>query len=174
MDIQAEAHKLAATHKRIYGGGPSGVFSAPGRVNLIGEHTDYAGGFVMPAAIDFATVAAIGPRTDGIVSIYSSNFDETVEHSLDAIPAKGSGHWSAYPLGILQVLGERGIAVPAFSLSIYGDVPLGAGLSSSASIEIATMAALLAAAGTRTMIPGAIVIWFVRNHIAKGFALGRV
>ncbi len=148
MDIQAEAHKLAATHKRIYGGGPSGVFSAPGRVNLIGEHTDYAGGFVMPAAIDFATVAAIGPRTDGIVSIYSSNFDETVEHSLDAIPAKGSGHWSAYPLGILQVLGERGIAVPAFSLSIYGDVPLGAGLSSSASIEIATMAALLAAAGT--------------------------
>ena len=147
MNIQAEAQKLAATHKRVYGSGPSGVFSAPGRVNLIGEHTDYAGGFVMPAAIDFATVAAVSPRPDGIVSIHSSNFDETVEHPLNAIPAKGSGHWSAYPLGVLQVLRERGIAVPAFSLSIYGDVPLGAGLSSSASIEVATMAALLAAAG---------------------------
>ncbi len=144
MDTKAEAHKLTETHKGIYSQVPIGVFSAPGRVNLIGEHTDYAGGFVMPAAIDFATVAAISPRTDGKVSIYSANFDEKVEHRLDAIPAKGRSHWSDYPLGVLSVALAQGIQVPAFSLSITGDVPIGAGLSSSASIEVATLAALLA------------------------------
>ncbi len=148
MDTRAEAQKLAETHGRLFGAAAIGVYSAPGRVNLIGEHTDYAGGFVMPAAIDFATVAAISPRTDGAVSIHSANFDETVEHQLDAIPAKGSGHWSDYPLGVLQMLRAQGTEVPAFSLSLYGDVPIGAGLSSSASIEVATLAALLAAAQT--------------------------
>ncbi len=148
MDIQAEAGKLLGTHRRIYAQAPMGMYSAPGRVNLIGEHTDYAGGFVMPAAINFATVAAISPRTDGVVSIYSANFDEKVEHALAEIPGKGSGHWSDYPLGVLQVLRSQGTEVPAFSLSLYGDVPIGAGLSSSASIEVATLAALLAVAQT--------------------------
>ena len=153
MDAKAEAQKLADAHRARYGEAPAGVYAAPGRVNLIGEHTDYAGGFVMPAAIDFATVAAATPHADGTVHLYSANFDEEVAHRLDALPAKGRGHWSDYPLGVLQVLREAGIVIPAFSLSLSGDVPIGAGLSSSASIEVAVMAALLALAGAALPLP---------------------
>lgn len=148
MDTQAAATELAATHERVYATAAMGVYAAPGRVNLIGEHTDYAGGFVMPAAIDFATVAAVSPRSDNLVSIYSANFDEKIEHALDAIPPKGSHHWSDYPFGVLSVLREQGVRFRGFSLSLFGDVPLGAGLSSSASIEVASMLAMLAVAGT--------------------------
>jgi galactokinase len=139
---------LSRAHSASFGAGTPGLFLAPGRVNLIGEHTDYAGGFVMPAAIDFATLAAITPRSDGKVAILSANFGEQVEHALDALPPKGSHHWSDYPLGVLHVLRERGIAVPAFSLSLQGDVPLGAGLSSSASVEVASLLAMLSLTGT--------------------------
>jgi galactokinase len=146
LNTQQSAAELAAIHQRIFGAAPQGVYAAPGRVNLIGEHTDYAGGFVMPAAIDFATLAAISPRSDGVVAVYSANFEEQVEHALDALPQHGNHHWSDYPLGVLHVLGAQGIVVPGFSLSLLGDVPLGAGLSSSASIEVATLLALLAVA----------------------------
>ena len=148
VDTQAAATDLAATQRRVFSQEPIGVYAAPGRVNLIGEHTDYAGGFVMPAAIDFATLAAISPRPDNIVSIYSANFDERAEHPLDSVPAHGTHQWSDYPFGVLQVLRAEGIAVGGFSLSLFGDVPLGAGLSSSASIEVATMLAVLAVAGS--------------------------
>ncbi len=144
--MKVEAEKLAESHAKRFGEAPAAVYAAPGRVNLIGEHTDYAGGFVMPAAIDFATVAAATACTDGIVRVYSANFDEVVEHPLDTLPAKGQGRWSDYPLGVLHVLREAGVEVPAFSLSLAGDVPIGAGLSSSASIEVAVMAAMLALA----------------------------
>ena len=129
------------------------TFAAPGRVNLIGEHTDYADGFVMPAAIDFATLAAISPGDDNKVAVFSANFDEQVTHSLDTLPNKASHHWSDYPLGIVSVLREAGVEIPAFSLTLNGDVPLGAGLSSSASIEVATMAAILDLAGTTIPLP---------------------
>lgn len=119
------------------------MFLAPGRVNLIGEHTDYAEGFVMPAAIDFATLAAISPRTDDRVVIYSENFKEQVAHDLDDLPPRGTHHWSDYPLGVIQILRQAGIEIPGLSLSLIGDVPLGAGLSSSASIEVASMLAVL-------------------------------
>ncbi len=148
MDTEAAARELAQTHKRVFAEEPMGVYAAPGRVNLIGEHTDYAGGFVMPAAIDFATVAAVSPRADNMVSIYSANFDERAEYTLDAIPAHGSHQWSDYPFGVLQVARAEGVKVGGFSLSLFGDVPLGAGLSSSASIEVATLLAVLAVAGT--------------------------
>ncbi len=153
MNTGAEAQTLAEAHRARYRQAPEGVYAAPGRVNLIGEHTDYAGGFVMPAAIDFATVAAATPRADGAVHIYSANFDEAVELESKELPPKGRGHWSDYPLGVLHALREAGIAVPAFSLSLAGDVPLGAGLSSSASIEVAVMAALLALAATTLPVP---------------------
>jgi galactokinase len=124
------------------------VFLAPGRVNLIGEHTDYSDGFVMPAAIDFVTLAAISPRADNSVVLYSENFHQQIVHELDAIPEKAVHHWSDYPLGVLTVLRRAGIEVPAFSMSIHGDVPLGAGLSSSASIEVACILAMLSLAGS--------------------------
>ena len=77
------------------------VFAAPGRVNLIGEHTDYAEGFVMPAAIDFATLAGISPRSDGKIAIYSENYGEERIFEAAALPAKAGKHWSDYPLGVV-------------------------------------------------------------------------
>jgi len=133
-------------HAERFGTEP-GVFLAPGRVNLIGEHTDYAGGFVMPAAIDFGTLAAISPRNDGRVVIWSENFHEQVSHQIEGLPKNGGGHWSGYPLGVVRILREAGFSVPPFSLSVEGDVPLGAGLSSSASIEVATALAALSLVG---------------------------
>jgi galactokinase len=123
------------------------VFAAPGRVNLIGEHTDYAEGFVMPAAIDFATLAAISPRSDGKTEIYSVNFEETKAFDAASLPAHAARHWSDYPIGVAAVLAGQGHAIPGFSLSLWGDVPLGSGLSSSASVEVATALAVLAMIG---------------------------
>lgn len=133
-------------HAKHFGGEPQ-LFQAPGRVNLIGEHTDYAGGFVMPAAIDFGTVAAVVPRNDGRTEIWSENFAEGMSFAAGELPKERRKHWSDYPLGVAWALREKGIEVPAFSLTLHGDVPLGAGLSSSASIEVATALALLSLAG---------------------------
>lgn len=129
-------------HRKRFGERPR-IFAAPGRVNLIGEHTDYADGFVMPAAIDFATFAAISPRKDDAIIIRSENYEEQVTRAWKDVPAKGVGHWSDYPLGVLEVLREEGVVIPPFSLTLNGDVPVGAGLSSSAAIEVATMVAAL-------------------------------
>ena len=119
------------------------IFAAPGRVNLIGEHTDYAEGFVMPAAINFATLAGISPRTDGKIAIYSENYGEEKVFEAASLPAKGSKHWSDYPMGVVSILAGEGYRIPGFSLSIWSDVPLGSGLSSSAAIEVATALAVL-------------------------------
>jgi galactokinase len=132
---------LRILHESRYRSKPE-IFAAPGRVNLIGEHTDYAEGFVMPAAIDFATLAAISPRTDGQVVIYSENFAEERTFAADTLPTTAGGHWSDYPLGVLAILAGEGYTIPALSLSLWGDVPLGSGLSSSAAIEVATAIAV--------------------------------
>lgn len=123
------------------------VFAAPGRVNLIGEHTDYAEGFVMPAAIDFATLAAISPRSDGKVVIYSENYKEERSFKADALPAAAQKHWSDYPLGVITILAGEGNSIPGLSLSLLGDVPLGSGLSSSAAVEVATALAVTSLIG---------------------------
>jgi galactokinase len=118
------------------------ICAAPGRVNLIGEHTDYAEGFVMPAAIDFATLAGISPRSDGRIVIYSENYGNERVFDAAALPPAANHHWSDYPLGVLSVLAGEGHRIPAFSLSLWGDVPLGSGLSSSAALEVATALAV--------------------------------
>jgi galactokinase len=128
-------------------GADSVLFAAPGRVNLIGEHTDYAEGFVMPAAIDFATLAAISPRSDGKIAIYSENYQEERSYDAGNLPAAATGHWTDYPLGVLSILAGEGNAIPAFSLSLWGDVPLGSGLSSSAALEVATALAVCSLLG---------------------------
>ncbi|HEY9126676.1 MAG TPA: galactokinase [Acidobacteriaceae bacterium] len=148
-----DASILAKTHQQRYQASPS-IYAAPGRVNLIGEHTDYAEGFVMPAAIDYATLAAISPRSDGKVVLYAENYGE--ERTFDAanLPTRnsGDGHWSNYPLGVLAILAGEGYTIPAFSLTLWGDVPNSAGLSSSASVEVATMSAVAGLLGVE--IPG--------------------
>jgi galactokinase len=118
------------------------VSVAPGRVNLIGEHTDYAEGFVMPAAIDFATLAGISPRSDGKIALFSENYGEVRYFDAAELPAKASQHWTDYPLGVISILAQEGNRIPGFSLSLWGDVPLGSGLSSSAAVEVATALAV--------------------------------
>ena len=131
------------------------VFAAPGRVNLIGEHTDYAEGFVMPAAIDFATLAGISPRSDGKIVVYSENYGEERSFEAALLPAIASKHWSDYPLGVVAILAGEGHRIPGFSLSLWGDVPLGSGLSSSAAVEVAT--ALAVCSLIETTYPGPVL-----------------
>ena len=138
--------KLRSLHHARFGADPE-IYEAPGRVNLIGEHTDYAEGFVMPAAIDFATLAAISPRSDGRIVLYSENFGEQREFDAASLPCSRSGHWSDYPLGVISILARQGHAIPALSLSFWGDVPPGSGLSSSAAIEVATALAVTSLLG---------------------------
>jgi len=137
---------LTSLHRSRFHADPA-VFVAPGRVNLIGEHTDYAEGFVMPVAIDFATLAAISPRSDGKVVLYSENYGEERSFEAAALPTKASQHWTDYPLGVLAILAGEGHTIPAFSLSLWGDVPLGSGLSSSAALEVVTSLAVLSLIG---------------------------
>jgi galactokinase len=137
---------LSSMHLTRFGAIPA-IFVAPGRVNLIGEHTDYAEGFVMPAAIDFATLAAISPRSDGKIVLYSENYKQERTFDAAALPRAARQHWTDYPLAVLSILAGEGHAIPGFSLSIWGDVPLGSGLSSSAALEVATALAVLSLIG---------------------------
>ena len=127
------------------------LFQAPGRVNLLGEHTDYSGGFCMPAALSFNTLVSATHREDRLLRLHSLDFGESVEVDLDALESwrtgRGEGHWSAYPAGVAWSLMDAGVAVSGAELSFSGDVPLGAGLSSSASVEVATATTLLGLAG---------------------------
>src|SRR4051812_43553360 len=112
--------KLRAMHHARFRA-EAAIFAAPGRVNLIGEHTDYAEGFVMPAAIDFATLAAISPRNDGKIVLYSENYAEQREFAASSLPSQRSEHWSDYPLGVVSILSGEGHIIPAFSLTLWGD-----------------------------------------------------
>ncbi len=143
--------KFRSMHRERFHAEPA-VFVGPGRVNLIGEHTDYAEGFVMPAAINFATLAGISPRTDGKIAIYSENQSE--ERVFDGIQTQRSQHWTDYPMGVVSILAGEGYKVAGFNLSIWSDVPLASGLSSSAALEVATALAVLSLAGAS--YPGSI------------------
>ena len=118
------------------------VFRAPGRVNLIGEHTDYNDGFVMPVAINFSTRIDLLPIPERRIEIYSESFHEQVVFELDNPPSKAIGHWSDYPVGVASMLLQGGYELSGARLSIQSDVPIGSGLSSSAALEVATAYAL--------------------------------
>ncbi|HET7346443.1 MAG TPA: galactokinase [Acidobacteriaceae bacterium] len=137
---------LREVHSKRFGQSDAPAFLAPGRVNLIGEHTDYAGGFVLPAAIDFGTIATISARKDNRIELWSQNFSESVTISNADFP-QARHHWSDYPLGVIWSLREAGVDIPPFSMCLWGNVPVAAGLSSSASLEVATAAAALHLAG---------------------------
>ena len=139
---------LAETFLLLFGQEPR-IYRAPGRVNLIGEHTDYNEGLVMPAAIDFSTWVAIAPRKDRRVLVRSENFSETLELDLDLPPAQSQRHWSDYPFGVAIKLEQAGQHLRGANVLLRGDVPIGSGLSSSAAIEVATGFALLDLAGVQ-------------------------
>lgn len=123
------------------------IYRAPGRVNLIGEHTDYNDGYVMPAAIDLSCWIAVAPRQDNKLLVYSDNFEESVELKLDDPYAHSHQHWSDYVLGTAIVLKSAGYEIRGADILISSDVPVGAGLSSSAALEVTTGFALLDSSG---------------------------
>ena len=140
-----DATQLHDDFQRRFGATPR-LFRAPGRVNLIGEHTDYNAGFVMPAAIHFQTLVAIAPRSDRQLRVRSRNFNEEcvvpLPTAADRPATTGGTHWMDYVCGVAWALQARGLPLTGADLLIAGDVPLGAGLSSSASLEVATALAL--------------------------------
>src|SRR5436305_14927802 len=136
------AAELEEQFQRRYGS-RARVFRAPGRVNLIGEHTDYNDGFVMPAAIDFYVWLAVAPRNDGKLVVHSVNFSETIEIEIANNNPTRRNHWSDYVQGIVLMLQRAGHSLRGADILIRGDVPIGAGLSSSAAIEVSTGFAML-------------------------------
>jgi galactokinase len=133
---------LAQKFKDEFGETPI-IVTAPGRVNLIGEHTDYNDGFVFPAAIDFWTAVAASPRHDRSLTLRSENYSERLEFDLDRLPATTRHHWSDYVIGVTRLLSGFAGHQKGTNLLIEGNVPQGAGLSSSASLEVAVCSALL-------------------------------
>jgi galactokinase len=123
------------------------VYRAPGRVNLIGEHTDYNDGFAMPAAIEFYCWVAVSTREDRKLSIYSEEFSATADADLDSASHQPSKTWSDYPVGVALQLEQAGFRLRGANLLIESEVPMGAGLSSSAAIEVATALALVGQSG---------------------------
>lgn len=118
------------------------LYFAPGRVNLIGEHTDYNGGFVLPCAIQFGTYLLIRPSGDGLVKLASLNKSFRTTIPAEKVSEKIPGEWVNYPLGVMDQFRKQAIRVTGLELLYYGDIPDGAGLSSSASIEMVTAFAL--------------------------------
>ncbi len=130
-----------------WGRKPEIVARAPGRVNLIGEHTDYNGGFVLPVAVDRFIWVAASPSGTEEVFLYAANFREEASFSLDEISYDPSRLWSNYIRGVAWVLRREGFEIPGMKAVIGGDVPIGAGMSSSAAVEVATALAFLALTG---------------------------
>jgi galactokinase len=145
----AELHsQVTNTFSRHFGGAPEVVVRAPGRVNLIGEHTDYNDGFVLPCAIGPATMVAASKRDDRSIRVIAQDFDDAVDgFDLNDICKSDLG-WANYVRGTVYALQNAGFTLTGANMAITGNVPKGAGLSSSASLEVAVGQAMLALAGT--------------------------
>ncbi|MFE0626921.1 galactokinase [Streptomyces sp. NPDC058864] len=131
--------------RATYGTGPEGVWAAPGRVNLIGEHTDYNDGFVMPFALPHTTVAAVARRADGRLRLHSGSPDVpagVVELHVDELEPGGGAGWADYPAGVIWALRDAGHEITGADIHFESTVPTGAGLSSSAALEVVTAVAL--------------------------------
>ena len=134
--------ELAQRFEITFGATPK-IFRAPGRVNLIGEHTDYNDGFVMPAAIGYETRVAVSPRPDRKLVLHSEEFPERFEFDVANLPAQPLRAWCDYVLGVAVTLKQHGFQLPGANLLVGSDVPIGAGLSSSAALEVASALAFM-------------------------------
>ena len=133
--------KVFDEFKKLYGTEPDGVYFAPGRVNLIGEHTDYNGGHVFPCALTIGTYVAAKKRADRVLRFYSMNFEEkgVIESSLDDLTPSDEAGWTNYPKGVIWAFEGRGMKLDGgLDIVLYGNIPNGSGLSSSASLEVVT------------------------------------
>ncbi|MFD4376494.1 galactokinase [Streptomyces sp. NPDC058486] len=134
---------VAADFEALYGAAPDGVWAAPGRVNLIGEYTDFNDGFVLPLALPHTTVAAVSRRDDGVLRLHSADIDGgIVQLGVDALEPLSGGGWAAYPAGVVWALRAAGHPVTGADIHLTSTVPTGAGLSSSAALEVVTALAL--------------------------------
>ncbi|WP_432170029.1 galactokinase [Streptomyces sp. 1222.5] len=137
------AQQVAERFTELYGTAPEGVWAAPGRVNLIGEHTDYNDGFVMPFALPHQAVAAVSRRDDGLLRLHSADVAGGVaELRLDGLAPGSDSAWTAYPAGVVWALREAGHEVTGADVHLSSTVPTGAGLSSSAALEVVIALAL--------------------------------
>jgi galactokinase len=143
---QTRIDSLNTHFQELFSASPH-ICRAPARVNLIGEHTDYNDGFVMPAAIERYIWVAAGRRDDGLIKVYSEHFQETVELRLSELAGPPRKHWSDYLRGVAAELMGAGVSLPGANLFIESDVPLGAGLSSSAALELSVGLAFLKVSG---------------------------
>ena len=137
-DLSKHYERALALFKAAFGHKPTLMVGAPGRVNLIGEHTDYNQGFVLPVAINRYIVMAVAPRQDEHVLLHASNLAAQAEFPLDAIGRDEEQPWSNYQRGVAWQLQQAGYALRGMEAVIWGDVPIGSGLSSSAAVEVAT------------------------------------
>ena len=146
------SRELAQNFEARFGNRPR-IFRAPGRVNLIGEHTDYNDGFVMPAAVEFSTFVAVSPRHDRRLVIQSDELPGNFEFDLDNFPERRTSSWCDYVLGVASAFRQHGGHLQAANLLIHGDVPIGAGLSSSAAIEVASALAFMSLDSKKLPLP---------------------
>lgn len=141
-----KANELPQVFEREFHAHPK-VFRAPGRVNLIGEHTDYNDGFVIPSAIGFYAHVAIAPRSDGKLFLKSTAYEGQFEFDVSRLPEKKQDAWSDYVLGVAHQLKRAGVALSGANLLLHSEVPVGSGLSSSAALEVASALALQSLSG---------------------------
>ncbi len=150
-------NSVVARHRKLFGGSEKiRVFNAPGRINIIGEHTDYNGGYVFPAAIDITIIAAAAVRDDRQMRLKSMNFPGVVSINLDGLAFNEKQGWANFPLSAVWALEKHGIRLKGADIIFQGDIPLGSGLSSSAAIEVLTMKTMLSLCGYAiddTLIP---------------------
>jgi galactokinase len=144
--------ELALRFEQAFRAHPS-ISSAPGRVNLIGEHTDYNDGFVLPCAISFRTHVAVHAREDNKLIMCSGEFPGQFEFDVNALPAAHQSIWCDYPVGVAITLRNNGFRLPGANVMVHGDVPVGAGLSSSAALEVASALAFLGLSGGVLPLP---------------------
>jgi galactokinase len=148
--VKPDAATVRAAFSAVYGHSATAVVRSPGRVNLIGEHTDYNEGFVFPAALDLGTTVAVRPRSDRQLNSYAARLGRADNASLDDLLSGEVAGWARYVRGTAALLLQSGVVLPGADLLIDGDLPMGSGLSSSASLELGVAQALLTLAG-RTM-----------------------
>ncbi|MFE0946171.1 galactokinase [Streptomyces mutabilis] len=140
---EAVAEAVGERFRELYGAEPEGIWAAPGRVNLIGEHTDYNDGFVMPFALPHTVVAAVSRRDDGILRLHSADIDAgVVELRVADLTPESDRSWTAYPSGVVWALREAGHELTGADIHLASTVPSGAGLSSSAALEVVLALAL--------------------------------